>query len=166
LAHGSTLLLDTSYLISLSVQDSGRTTKFVRSFRMRNRQNRTDYFLYFGTKSTKGLDKMKQAMWRIDPSGAYDFSDLTNPDQQVLFAPQPDYTALQIMIENRFRGQTVSVGDIENYVIAETPFHSGQYKTHILKPMEKAGALTAIVTATARRRVGTFPDPLMRVCFR
>ena len=138
--------------------------RFVRSFRMRNKQNRTDYFLFFGTKSLKGLDKMKQVMWRVDPSGAYDFSDLTNPDQQVLFASEPDYPTLEAMIANRFRGHIVSVGEIETYVIAETPFHSGQYKTHVLKPLEKAGKLT-VIGAVSTRRSGTFADPQMRVRF-
>jgi three-Cys-motif partner protein len=138
--------------------------KFVRSFRMRNRKNHTDYFLFFGTKSTKGLDKMKQAMWRVDPSGAYDFSDHTNPDQQVLFAPKPDYRMLQTMLEDRFRGQTVSIGDIGSYVITETPFHSSQYKSHVLKPMEKDGRLIVIEAAT-NRPAGTFADPKMRVRF-
>jgi len=68
--------------------------RFVRSFRMRNRGNRTDYFLFFGTNSLKGLDKMKQAMWSADPSGACDFSDTTNPNQPLLFSPTPDYCSI------------------------------------------------------------------------
>jgi three-Cys-motif partner protein len=67
-------------------------TAYVRSFRMRNNNNQTDYYLFFGTNSLKGLDMMKQAMWKVDPSGAYDFSDTTNPDQlgSVDISPQPN----------------------------------------------------------------------------
>jgi three-Cys-motif partner protein len=112
--------------------------RYVRSFRMRNKKNATDYFLFFGTNNLKGLDKMKEAMWTVDPTGAYDFSDFTNPDQPVLFTLQPDYELLKRMLINRFRGTTVSIQELEDYILAETPFRKTGYKTEVLKPMEKA----------------------------
>lgn len=36
--------------------------KFVRSFKMVNKVNKTDYFLFFGTNNITGLKKMKEAM--------------------------------------------------------------------------------------------------------
>ena len=51
--------------------------KFVRSFAMRNERNAMDYFLFFGTNNELGLKKMKEAMWRVDESGTYTFSDAT-----------------------------------------------------------------------------------------
>jgi len=89
-------------------------------------------------------------------------SDCTDPNQQVLFSPEPDYAYLKAMLQARFRNQTVTVADIENYVVAETPFHSSQYKTSVLKPMEAAGEL-AVTWAPPKRRAGTYKAPLMRV---
>jgi hypothetical protein len=55
---------------------------------MRNKSNATDYFLFFATTSLLGMEKMKDAMWAVDPSGAYDFSDFTNPEQLVRGQPR------------------------------------------------------------------------------
>ena len=51
---------------------------FVRSFEMRNAAGVTDYFLFFGTNSTFGLEKMKESMWQVDSSGNFQFSDATD----------------------------------------------------------------------------------------
>src|SRR6266567_6974641 len=56
---------------------------FVRSFAMRNERNTMDYFLFFATNNELGLRKMKEAMWRLDESGTYTFSDATDPNQSV-----------------------------------------------------------------------------------
>ena len=40
--------------------------KYVRTFEMVNEGNRTEYVLFFGTNSSEGLSKMKQAMWKAD----------------------------------------------------------------------------------------------------
>src|SRR5262249_32498822 len=45
--------------------------KYVRSFEMLNKGNRTDYFLFFATNGLIGLEKMKEAMWKVSPTGDY-----------------------------------------------------------------------------------------------
>lgn len=137
---------------------------YVRGFRMRNNSNRTDYYLFFGTKSLKGLDKMKQAMWKIDPTGAYDFSDTTDPNQAILFKPAPEYDVLRGELSDRFGGQTVTVQQVEDFIIANTAFHSGQYKTTVLKPMEREGLVVAVDPPT-KRRIGTYADMSIRLRF-
>lgn len=138
----------------------------VRSFRMRNKSNATDYFLFFATTSLLGMEKMKDAMWVVDPSGAYDFSDFTNPDQLVLFTPAPDYMLLKRMLQARFRGKTVSLKEIEDYIVGETPYRASGYKTAVLKPMELAQpAEIRIMAASASRKRGTFADETMRIQF-
>jgi three-Cys-motif partner protein len=137
---------------------------YVRSFRMRNRQNATEYYLFFATKNLTGLDKMKQAMWHVDPSGAYDFSDFTDPDQLILFQPTPEHSRLRAFLQGRFGGQVVTVQEIQNYVIADTPFHSGQYKREVLKPMEADREITVVWTQGKRPR-GTFGDMSMKIRF-
>src|SRR2546425_1377150 len=57
---------------------------YVINFEMVDRGNRTEYFLYFGTKSVKGLSVMKQAMWKADPMGGQLFADRVDPNQLVL----------------------------------------------------------------------------------
>ncbi len=60
-----------------------RVAEYVRYFEMRDRQDRTQYYLFFATNHELGHLKMKEAMWRIDPNGEFRFSDATNPNQRV-----------------------------------------------------------------------------------
>ena len=134
---------------------------YVRSFCMRNQHNATDYFLFFGTNSLRGMEKMKQAMWKVDSSGTYEFSDFSNPYQPWLLS-HLDESVLQHTLSDHFKGQTVSVEEVEEYVIAETPFY--KFKTEALKPMEASRRI--LVTSTdLKRRKGTFPEGKTQIRF-
>lgn len=136
--------------------------RFVRSFKMTNKVNRTDYFLFFGTNSVTGLKKMKEAMWRTDQTGAFQFSDATyNPDQAVLFELGPDYDELKKTLVRNFKAKIVSVQEIENFVITQTPFRETHYKRQILAKMEKANPSEINVKCIGNRRRGTFPNHCM-----
>jgi three-Cys-motif partner protein len=136
----------------------GAGVEYVRSFEMLNQGNRTDYFLFFGTHNLLGLEKMKEAMWKVDPLGAFQFSDFTNANRtSKLFPDCPDFEGLTRMIVGRFKGGEVSIEDLTNFVLADTPFLRTHFKTQILKPMELEGGLF-IAHAKEGRRRGTFPD--------
>lgn len=144
-------------------QDAG--ARHVRSFEMRNQKNATDYFLFFATNSTTGLVKMKEAMWRVDRSGAFVFSDATISDQLVLFEPQPNFSLLRDQIVGHFGGAVVSVEEIERFVSEQTAFTPSQFKRPILDVMEREQPpALEIVYARPGRRRGTFP-PGTRVRF-
>jgi hypothetical protein len=128
---------------------------------MRNKNNATDYFLFFATNSAKGMEKMKEAMWRVDESGEVRCSDATNPAQTLLFTPAPDFGALRRLIVERFAGQEVSVGEIEEFVLADTPFKTTHYKK-LLAELEKEGWIEA-VNAPSDRRPRTDRDPRLRL---
>ena len=132
--------------------------RYVRFFEMINKLNQTEYFLFFGTNSIKGLKEMKRAMWKVDPRGRYRFSDRTDPRQKVLFEPEPDYNLLKKLIIEKFRGKTVSVEQIEQFVLVETPFRETHFKTRILKPMEETEPPEIEVIENNRRRKGTYPQ--------
>ena len=137
---------------------SAAKIQHVLSFKMRNRANTTDYFLFFGTNNLLGLKKMKEAMWKVDESGSYLFSDNTNnPDQPVLFQREPDYEHLKRLLIGRFGKQTTSVQDLAAFVLTETPFRETHFKRQILVPMEEAGEIRADCP-TRRRKKGSFPD--------
>jgi three-Cys-motif partner protein len=130
----------------------------VRSFEMLNQGNRTDYFLFFGTHSLLGLEKMKEAMWKVDALGTFQFSDFTDANRTMkLFRDRPDFEGLRAMIVARFSGVQVSIEDLTNFVLSETPFLRTHFKAQILKPMELEGLLSIEHTKEGRRR-GTFPD--------
>jgi hypothetical protein len=130
---------------------------------MRNECNVTDYFLYFCTKNGQGLEKMKRAMWGVDPTGGFEFSDFSNPYQTLLLT-KPNYADLQRLLVKRFKGEIVSLAEIKEYVLAETPFVA--CKKEALKPMEMASPpkIRVVDTATKRSK-GTFSNDAMRIEF-
>ncbi len=144
------------FLCDLYMQQLRSTAhmQYVREFEMVDKGNRTEYFLVFATNHIEGLKAMKAAMWTVDPTGSYAFSDATNPDQLTLFTPEPDYDQLKRLIVSRFRGTDARVEDVETFVVVETAFRETHYNRHILVPMEKAGDL---VVQTPRKMARTYP---------
>ncbi len=101
---------------------------------------------------------MKEAMWKVDPSGTFHFSDFTDANKTMeLFSDQPDFEELKRMIGKRIKGTDMSIEDLTDFVLSDTPFLRSHFKTQILKPMESAGELS-IAHAKKSRRQGTFPD--------
>jgi len=95
--------------------------KYVRHFTMKDVKNKTIYDLFFATNSASGMDAMKEAMWNVDQSGAYAFSDATDPAQETLFTTEPDWNRLFDLLCQRFHGTEQRWTDIEE-AIRQTPF--------------------------------------------
>ncbi|MFA6171020.1 MAG: three-Cys-motif partner protein TcmP [Patescibacteria group bacterium] len=140
--------------------------KFVRSFKMKNKMNKDDYFLFFGTNNILGLKKIKEAMWKIDETGAFEFSDATyNPSQAILFSNKPNFYLLKKILINNFKNKLVKISDLEYFIITKTPFRETHYKSNILAKMEKATEPelrrrcdVCLKNGTCKPRLGTFPN--------
>jgi hypothetical protein len=101
---------------------------------------------------------MKEAMWKVDAAGTFQFSDYTDADRTIkLFEDRPDFEELKRMLLVKFGGTDVPIEELTDFVLAETPFLRTHFKTQILKPMELAGE-SSVVQAKEGRRRGTFPD--------
>lgn len=134
-----------------------KIAKYVISFKMVNKFNKIDYFLFFTTNHRLGLEKMKESMWRVDPGGSFQFSDATyDPNQTMLFEKEPNFSLLKRNILKEYKGKRVSIGDLEDFVVVKTPFLKTHYKTRILKPMEKESKIKVIYND--KRRLGTYPE--------
>ena len=129
--------------------------RYVRSFEMRNDRDVTDYYLFYATQSLLGLKKMKESMWRVDPSGEFKFSDATDPRQLVLFGREPDFRLLRQQVIKRFQRQQTTVEAVEEFVVVETAFRETHYKRQILIPMEKDRQIE--VLRSPRCRPFTYP---------
>ena len=141
--------------------------RYVRSFEMRNERDVVDYYLFYATNNMLGLKKMKEAMWRVDESGEFRFSDATDPNQAVLFLNEPRLDMLRHQLLDQFGGCVASVGEVEEYILAETAFRETHYKRQILRPLELAEpAVIEVIDPPPGRRRGTFPDSSMRLRFR
>lgn len=77
-------------------------------------RNRLRYSIFFGTGHRLGSDKMKEAIWKADPSGDYSFRAGEYNQMSLL---QPDFAPLQTALEKRFDGQGwVPIETIEKFM--------------------------------------------------
>ena len=127
--------------------------KFVRSFEMINKGNRTDYFLIFGTNHQLGLVKMKESMWKVDPTGVFEFSDATaNPNQPTLFSLEPNFPSLSKSLTTTFvHSGPVDIKEIEDFTIEQTPFLTSHIRRGVLIPLEKEGRIEIVCSPRKRR---------------
>lgn len=111
---------------------------FVRSFMMKSKFNKPDYFLFFGTNHLLGLIKMKEAMWKVDETGRFSFSDATyNPNQPMLFDEvKPNYSILKKALLNKYKNKAITIKELRYFVNAETAFLE-KHCNYLLRKMEK-----------------------------
>lgn len=127
--------------------------EYVCSFEMVNAQGHTGNYLFFCTRNVAGLDKMKQAMWKVAPAGDYRFDD-RNVGQQGFFDEDVDTDELRKRLIDQFSGQTVPVERLREFTIIDTPFASNHLKRRTLTPMQQEG----LIESPNQRMKGTFPD--------
>jgi three-Cys-motif partner protein len=140
--------------------------RHVRSFEMRNDADVIDYYLFYATNSETGLRKMKAAMWKVDESGEFRFSDATEERQLTLFQKVPDLTQLRAQLISHFSGLTVDRGEVEDFVVTKTAFRETDYKG-ILKELELSNPpVVTVVNAPPKRKPGTFASSSLRLRFR
>lgn len=128
--------------------------KYVRSFELR-RGNRPSYYLFFGTNSITGLEKMKEAMWRVDKSGNYSISDKYY-GRRTLFEPEPDYNQLKEILMENLAGQKWDIDQLLKWILIHTAFSKNGVKSNVLKHMEKEGLIE--VVESPRKRKGSYPS--------
>ena len=137
--------------------------RFVRFFHLHKPDGRPIYDLFFAGNNPLGHVKMKEAMWRVDDSGSYSFSDGIDPNQVVLFRDDPA-AKLAPMLHRRFAGLSVDTSEVFRFVEDETAYLKKHARSALLAleaaPVDAAACL--VVQALKRdgrpRRPGTFPD--------
>lgn len=127
--------------------------EYVQSFEMVTSQNRTGHYLFFCTRSVKGLTVMKEAMWTVDPTGEYRFADYLD-GQAILFGGATDTSALQRTLSATFHGKTIEIDALTEWIVINTPYAANHVKTRTLKPMQTAGR----ITSPNQRQRGTYPS--------
>lgn len=133
-----------------------KIAKYVISFKMINKHNQNNYILFFGTNHIRGLEKMKDSMWKVDPKGDFQFSSFDyDPKQTVLIQQKPNFSILKNMIIKEYAGKLVSIEELELFVSTKTFFKKSHFKTSILKPLEKDGKIN--VEYDGKRNVGQYP---------
>ncbi|HEV3046056.1 MAG TPA: three-Cys-motif partner protein TcmP [Solirubrobacteraceae bacterium] len=127
-------------------------SRLVRSFEIPTAGG-NGYRLYFTTGNEKGLEKMKEAMWRADPLGGECYQDTT--DELVLFEPEPDTRHLLRALRRHFGDQPFSIEEAERFTLLSTAYlPKAHLKTRTLAPAERSGCLEAL---SSRKRKLTYP---------
>jgi three-Cys-motif partner protein len=96
--------------------------RWTRTFELVTGQGQL-FHLFFATNNHRGLEKMKEAMWEIDPQGGQRFADSTNPEQAVMFSDTSDLRILERAVRARFRpGTWHRYSDLLAFTWDETAF--------------------------------------------
>lgn len=140
-----------SFLLNLFVEQLKKIgeVKYVRTFEM-NEGERHIYDLVFATKGLRGLEVMKEAMWKQDQRGFYMFSD-TTAGQTFLTDFSSHVPVIANLIYEKFMGKTIFYKEIHEFIIAETDYI---FRTEPLKFLEKQNK---IVNVTNRKRRFSYP---------
>lgn len=89
-------------------------------------------FLVFGTTHVRGLQKMKEAMWEVDPIQGVQYRDPADPEQQLLdIELEPHTEPLRRELLQFLRqadGQSASVGDLRRFALYQTVYKESQVK--------------------------------------
>jgi hypothetical protein len=130
---------------------------YVRSFEIVTGGTNSGYHLFFGTKHIKGLEKMKEAMWSVDPQGGQRFQDSTDPGQLILLEEADlDTLPLRHALRRKFGTEPFTVEQAEEFTLEETAYLPTHLRTRTLKPAEQAGELEPVDPPPDRRRF-TYP---------
>ncbi len=127
---------------------------YVRSFEIRSGGAR-GYHLYFGTTNPLGLERMKEAMWSLDPLNGQGYTDSTEGNQLVLFEARADTAPLLAALKAHFGRREFSIEEAERHTLIGTAFPTTYLRRRTLVPAEDRGELEVM---TAGRRAHTYPD--------
>jgi hypothetical protein len=134
---------------------------YLQSFGMYDKNGLPLYWLVFCTCSLRGLEEMKKAMWSVDKTGEFRFSDKDDPGQLKLLELSYDQRWLADELSSKLAGRTMTVGTVKEYVLTQTPCYL--YVT-ALANLERSDRLQALNPPRGRRK-GTFKDANMKVRF-
>jgi hypothetical protein len=126
--------------------------EFVRSFGMIGPSNQTIYYLVFATKHLKGLEVMKDAMWKVDRTGSFSFNQSFLMD----YENKPTWVPIAAnAVYRKFKGQTVKDKKVYQFIIAETPFPN---RKAILNELEKSSPPKITNVIRPHKSSRGFPD--------
>ncbi|MFF9171921.1 MULTISPECIES: three-Cys-motif partner protein TcmP [unclassified Streptomyces] len=119
-------------------------------------------YLIFGTQHERGLEKMKDAMWKVDPSYGVRYRDPRDTEQQMLdLVFEPDTAPLRRIlydfISEAPKGRTVP--ELQRYTLLETVYRPGQVITAVRQLRESGAVTTEPRAINAKTRVSAAAKP-------
>lgn len=115
--------------------------RYVRSFSLDTGRGRTGYYLLHGTRHLKGLELMRDAMWKVDPGGGRRFSSVMAGQSALFDDSAIDYPRVRQLTLERFRGKTVDIARLEAFILEETIYRKPILRKGLLTPLEDDGRI-------------------------
>ncbi|MFC9293052.1 hypothetical protein ACFTWH_01040 [Streptomyces sp. NPDC057011] len=106
-------------------------------------------YLIFGTKNDKGLEKMKDAMWGVDPNHGVRYRDPKDPDQQQLELEwDPDTAALRRILREHVAAapEGLTITELQRFTLLETVYRPAQ----VISSVRQLRDSKAVATDTTR----------------
>jgi three-Cys-motif partner protein len=126
---------------------------YIQSFAMYDHRGKRLYDLFYCTREPIGLDRMKQAMWKIATSGDFSFRDRF-AGQDVIFGTTIETGPLRTHLLQQFAGQAVTIEALIDYVVVSTPYASNHVKRATLAEMQEQG----LISSPNQRRRNSYPN--------
>ena len=95
--------------------------KHTLDFEMRRTTGTVAYYVVYATRNITGVEKFKDAMWKVDPSTGSSFSDRNWNQGSLLTGSNVELSLLQNRLGEEFRGKSVSIKRPEKFTILDTP---------------------------------------------
>jgi three-Cys-motif partner protein len=132
--------------------------KYVTSFVMFDAHDQPLYWLLFCTNNLRGLEEMKRAMWSVDKTGGFRFSDRDNPEQLSLLDDCFSQDWLADELTRQLTHRTLTVAEVKEYALEQTP--CCLFK-NALRRLETQDRTVSVVQAPPGRKSGQYPDQML-----
>ena len=115
--------------------------KFTLPFRLTNERGKS-FFLIYATCHEKGLEKMKESMWKTDPVNGTQFRDPRDPNQGILDfgKPAPNLTPLIRLLTDYIKEtdhKAVTLDELKQFTLFETAFRPPHTKQAVKQMLEE-----------------------------
>ncbi|MGH9089888.1 MAG: three-Cys-motif partner protein TcmP [Acidimicrobiales bacterium] len=113
-----------------------------------------ELLLVYGTSGIRGVEKMKDAMWHVDPVHGSRFRDPKDPNQIAfdLVESDPDLRLLKQQLLLRLESGAASLAELKNYALGETVYRGPHAGTAVAKLVEE-GKVTRDPGQTDEQRI-------------
>jgi three-Cys-motif partner protein len=123
-----------------TLEDSGLDK--VAGFKLIDEGGRA-FWLVYATKHRRGLERMKAAMWKVDPIRGFRFRDPRDPTQGELFDDprtwQPDLRPLRRQLVDHLQSEgRVSVRALRDFALLETSYRP-PHATQVISELVRSG---------------------------
>jgi len=129
------------------IEENLRTGKIkhVFSYKFKTSTNTEIYQIIFATPNIAGIDKLKEALWRVFNGKFNHRNFIKNENQLCLFTEEDNKNSLlemhakdaKLMLINKYRGQKISYETIEMFLRENTMMMTSQYLNSVVKPLIK-----------------------------